>query len=102
MINENTFLGKDGFIWWIGEIENRKDPLKLGRCQVRIMGWHTENKALLPTQDLPWAQTLLPLNNSRTINPPNVGDWVMGFFMDGENAQFPIMMGIIPGIKKEQ
>lgn len=102
MINKNTFLGRDDFIWWIGEIENRKDPLKLGRCQVRIKGWHTESREQLPTMDLPWAQVILPVNNSRVINPPNLGDWVVGFFMDGENAQFPLIMGVIPGIKQDQ
>ena len=38
----NNFIGKDGFNWWVGVVENRMDPLKLGRCQVRIFGYHTE------------------------------------------------------------
>ena len=38
------FQGKDGYIWWHGVVEDRKDPLFLGRCRVRILGWHTENK----------------------------------------------------------
>ena len=97
MSENNNILGMNGFIWWIGVIENRKDPMKLGRCQIRIFGWHTENKAQLPTKDLPWAQTLLPMNQSRTMNPPELGDWVVGFFLDGESAQFPIMMGVLPG-----
>ena len=29
------FAGKAGFIWWIGVVENRQDPIKLGRCKVR-------------------------------------------------------------------
>jgi hypothetical protein len=37
----------------VGVVENRIDPLQLGRCQVRIFGHHTENKQLLPTSDLP-------------------------------------------------
>lgn len=101
MVDKNNFMGLSGFVWWIGVIENRKDPLKLGRCQVRIHGWHTDNKAQLPTQDLPWAQIILPMNGSRIINPPNLNDWVLGFFLDGENAQFPLCLGIIPGIKQE-
>ena len=45
----NYFQGKDGFIWWHGVVEDRQDPLFLGRCKVRILGWHTEDKAELPT-----------------------------------------------------
>ena len=25
-----------------GVVEDRKDPLYLGRCKVRILGWHTQ------------------------------------------------------------
>ena len=56
----NNFIGKDGFNWWVGVVENRMDPLQLGRCQVRIFGHHTENKQLLPTSDLPWCLPQLP------------------------------------------
>ena len=28
--------GRNGFVWWVGTVESRQDPLKLGRCQVRI------------------------------------------------------------------
>ena len=37
-----NFIGKDGFIWWLGVVERRDDPLKLGRHKVRIFGWHTD------------------------------------------------------------
>ena len=32
------------FVWWQGVVEDRNDPLKLGRCRVRILGYHTDNK----------------------------------------------------------
>ena len=51
-------LGHDNFIWWIGVVEDRIDPLNLGRCKVRIFGSHTENLQLIPTSSLPWATTL--------------------------------------------
>ena len=102
MMDRNNFMGASGFVWWVGEIENRMDPLKFGRCQVRIFGWHTENKALLPTTELPWSQVILPVNNSRVMDPPRLGEWVVGFFMDGENAQYPVIMGVLPGIKQEE
>jgi hypothetical protein len=94
----NAFLGMNGFIWWIGVIEDRIDPLKIGRCRVRVFGWHTEDKTQIPTADLPWAQPLLPVNNSEVFTTPKEGDWVMGFFMDGTSGQFPVYMGVLPGI----
>lgn len=97
MYNKN-FVGLEGFIWFMGIVENRLDPLKLGRCQVRIFGWHTDNKSLIPTEDLPWAQPLLPINDSSTTNTPKEGDMVVGFFTDGESAQMPIIFGVLPGI----
>ena len=94
---DNSFIGLNGFVWWIGIVEDRQDPLKLGRCRVRIFGWHTENKLELPTNDLPWAQAMLPLNDTNPYSPKEA-DTIVGFFMDGQNAQIPIMMGVLPGI----
>jgi hypothetical protein len=95
----NNFIGKDGFNWWVGVVENRNDPLKLGRCQIRIFGHHTENKQLLPTSDLPWAQASLPTNSSQLFSAPKEGEFVIGFFADGESSQAPIMTGVLPGLK---
>jgi hypothetical protein len=95
-----NFAGKNGFIWWVGVVESRVDPLALGRCQVRIIGWHSINKQLVPTEDLPWAHPMYPLNNSKSFSSPRINDWVVGFFLDGENAQQPVMMGVIPGINQ--
>lgn len=94
----NNFAGLNGFVWWTGVVENRIDPLKLGRCQVRIFGWHTEDKNLIPTADLPWALPIHPSNNSENFSTPKEGEYVTGFFADSESGQFPIMMGVLPGI----
>jgi len=94
-----NFIGKDNFIWWVGVIENRIDPLGVGRCQIRIFGWHTDNVSELPTTDLPWAHPILPINNSKSFQTLKVGDWIVGFFMDGQSGQFPVMMGVLPSIK---
>lgn len=96
MIDKN-FAGLNGFVWWVGVVEDRNDPLKLGRCKVRIFGWHSESIVDIPTKDLPWAQAMLPLNDANAYSPKEA-DTVVGFFLDGENAQHPIMMGVIPGI----
>ena len=96
-----NFLGKDGFIWWMGVVENRIDSMGLGRCQCRIFGWHTEDEKLLPTEDLPWALPLLPINNSNAFSPPRIGDWIVGFFTDGLSGQSPVMMGVLPGLQQD-
>ena len=55
-----NFLGQDGFIWFVGVVEDRADPQHLGRVRVRCLGYHTDNKIDLPTADLPWAMPMLP------------------------------------------
>jgi hypothetical protein len=91
------FAGKDGFVWWMGVVEDRQDPLKLGRIRVRCVGWHAENKMLLPTDMLPWAMPAYSPNNASTYAPKE-GDMVFGFFMDGENGQSPVVLGVFPSI----
>lgn len=100
----NNFLGKDGFIWWIGVVEDRHDPLYIGRCKVRIFGWHTAAKRDMPTEALPWTYPLMPITSASMtgvgISPtgPVEGTWVLGFFRDGENAQHPVMIGTFHGV----
>jgi hypothetical protein len=72
----------------------------MGRCQIRIFGWHNTNKLKVPTGSLPWAHPMHPVNGSKSFSAPQLGDWIVGFFLDGENAQQPVMMGVLPGIKK--
>jgi len=99
MIEKNNFMGLDGFVWWFGVVENRIDPLAIGRCQIRIFGWHTEDKNLIPTKELPWAHPVIPINSSSsTMAAPKEGETVFGFFLDGDDGQFPVMMGVVPGI----
>lgn len=98
----SNFLGHDGFVWWMGIIENRMDPLNSGRCQVRIKGLHDATKTNVPTETLPWAQPLFPTNNSfSTPSTLKEGDMVMGFFMDGDGAQFPVILGAFHGIPED-
>lgn len=100
----NYFQGKDGFVWWNGVVEDRKDPLFLGRCRVRILGWHTANKSELPTENLPWAYPVMPITSASQSGAgeapvgPVEGTWVMGYYRDGELAQEPVMMGTMHGI----
>lgn len=101
---QQHWAGKDGFVWWAGVVEARDDPLKLGRCRVRIVGFHSENKVMIPTSDLPWAYPLQSVTSAAmngigtTPLGPVEGTWVVGFFRDGAEAQDPVMLGTLGGI----
>lgn len=96
------FAGKDGFIWFTGIVEGRADPAMVGRVKVRIIGWHDDNKNIVPTDALPWAQVLMPVTGQRQFSVPKEGEWVMGFFQDGNNGQMPVIIGVYPGIVPNQ
>lgn len=98
---DNNFAGLNGFIWWIGVVENIFDPLKMGRLQVRIIGWHSEDINLIPSEDLPWAPPVLPLTDTNKSLDVMPGDWVMGYFLDGNNGQNPVVMGHFNGINAQ-
>lgn len=99
----NNFIGHDGFVWWVGIVENRIDPLNLGRCQVRIKGLHSEKSTEISSESLPWAQPLFPINQSfSTPATLKEGDMVVGFFFDGDAAQYPIIMGMFHGIPETE
>ena len=36
-----NFVGKDGFFWWVGEVEDNEDPMELGRVKCRVLGYYT-------------------------------------------------------------
>ena len=101
---KNQYLGLNGFVWFFGVVEDIMDPLKLGRVKVRCYEWHTSNRGAIPTSSLPWAQVVMPANNasiSGVGTSPNglkQGSWVIGFFLDGEEGQRPMIFGSIPGI----
>lgn len=96
-----NIFNKDGFIWWIGVVEDRMDPEKSGRVRVRIYGYHTDDKSLLPTADLPWAVPILPITSASisgigsTPLGPVEGTWVLGFFLDGADMQQPAIFGTV-------
>lgn len=112
------FVGRDGFIWWIGQIANDSwtknlqgskptntpvaDQPGFGyRYQVRIMGYHTADDNELKDADLPWASVMYPVTSGgggdASFETPALrkGNFVYGFFLDGEDAQQPIIMGIL-------
>ena len=101
---QKNFMGRNGFTWFVGVVEDRNDPKYLGRCRVRCLGLHTDNLEKLPTADLPWAHPMNPITSAtisgvgQTPLGPVEGTWVVGFFSDGGEAQTPIIMGTLPGV----
>ena len=110
------FLGRDGFVWWIGQVVDQTQwagnfpeaPTRTTddqkgfdfRYKVRIMGYHTAVPGDLTDDDLPWASVMLPVTagtsgGARQTPQLRQGNFVYGFFMDGEDAQMPIIMGVI-------
>ena len=112
---QKHFVGRDGFIWWIGQVadentwrdnlagfpvESNEDEPGFGeRYKVRIMGYHTAAPTQLKDEDLPWATVMYPVTaggggrgSSQNANLTQ-GCFVFGFFLDGENAQQPVIMG---------
>ena len=114
---KSHFVGRDGFIWWIGQVVSEKawvanlpgNPFHATlmqqrgfdfRYKVRIMGYHTCNPEDLTDEELPWASVMLPVTSGVSggaSGTPNLrqGNFVYGFFLDGEDAQQPIIMGVI-------
>jgi hypothetical protein len=98
-----NFMGLSGFIWWQGVVEDNEDPLYLGRCRVRILGFHSSfEENTIQIEHLPWAHPIFPINGRESYKIPHKGDWVLGFFRDGRDAQEPVMFGVLPGIVSEE
>lgn len=95
-------------IFYTGVVESNKDPLKLGRCRVRIHGMHTTDKKLLPTNKLPWAELLIPAtfgggSSGVGLSATGIleGTSVMVIFKDQWNQE-PVILGILQGAPQAQ
>jgi hypothetical protein len=99
-----NFLGKESFRWFIGKVtEYRKiQDSNVGggyKAKVRIVGYHPDLQSVIKDEELPWAHVLVPLsmgcgnsgNTAGTI--ASGGETVIGFFLDGDNAQQPVIIG---------
>lgn len=99
----NEVLEYDKFTWHFGVVEDRNDPLRLGRVRVRFYDVHSANLDEVPTSSLPWATVInSPSSASNSgIGGPLVGmvegSWVIGFFMDQGQYQKPMIIGTISG-----
>lgn len=92
------------FNWFFARVEDRDDPLQLGRVRIRCFNLHTEDKGKLPTDMLPWATPLQSVSSAAFgeigVSPTGivVGSTVMGFFADGTEGQIPLIIGTLAGI----
>ena len=110
------YLGRDGYVWWIGQIPKQKNWIaniadRPGesnddfkgfdyRYKVRILGYHPADTNELSDEDLPWASVLFPVTagsgQGGASQSPNLrqGNFVYGFFLDGEDGQQPVITGV--------
>ena len=110
------FIG-GSFIWWIGQIadnsswRNNELPGKFDnpntikgfgkRYKVRIIGVHDKEEETIPSDQLPWANIMYPITagggqggSYQTANLRQ-GMFVFGFYMDGQDMQVPVIMGVL-------
>jgi hypothetical protein len=110
------FLGEQ-FNWWIGQIADDstwrdnalsgkfQDPNSIPgwgrRYRVRIIGLHDKEEESLKSDELPWAQVMYPITagggQTGSSQTPSLrqGNFVFGFFLDGQDQQVPVIMGVL-------
>ena len=89
--------GFSNLLWFVGVVEYREDASNDGRVKVRAFGIHNSDKNEVGTDDLPWA-IVIDGSYGASSSIPDIGEWVFGFFMDGADAQHPMILGRIPGV----
>ena len=87
-----------------GVVEDRADPLKIGRVRVRVRGYHSPDKQLIATHDLPGHMLscvttpgLTPFGSNHALVE---GTEVFGFFRDDDMQEF-VVMGVQQGITQD-
>lgn len=110
------FLGSS-FLWWVGQIADDstwRDNIHSGnyedkysipgwgkRYKVRIIGLHDQGETEIPSDQLPWANIMYPVTaggfQTNSGQTPNLrqGNMVFGFFLDGQDQQVPVIMGVL-------
>ena len=121
-MGEDTSLFTSGFLgatfsWWVGQIVDDsfwRDNIAPGkhdkasqipgwgrRYKVRIIGFHDQEDAKAPPDQLPWAQVMYPVTGGGgqkdSLQTANLqqGMFVFGFFLDVEDQQTPVIMGVL-------
>ena len=79
--------------YFYGIVEDRHDPLMIGRVRVRVHGVHTDDKNSIATPDLPWAQVIMSPSASGLsgigMNSHGLveGSTVFGFWRDSTKTR---------------
>ena len=111
-LSKIDFLGEDGLHWFIGQVTVdanwREFSEKYGyRAKVRILGHHP-NSDEVKDEELPWAHFLVPPNLGAGKNfggssfALQGGETCIGFFLDGEDAQQPVILGALFSSQSEE
>ena len=92
-------------IYCYGIVEDRNDPLKIGRVRVRVHGYHSDNKGKIATPDLPWSHVVMPVTTAGLGGFGNQhslveGTTVFGFFRDDDMQEF-VVLGVQQGISQK-
>tara|TARA_B110000977_G_scaffold162714_1_gene208331 strand:- start:2240 stop:4180 length:1941 start_codon:yes stop_codon:yes gene_type:complete len=80
-------------LFFVGVIENNVDARLEGRVQVRAFSVHGSVDQV-PTDMLPWAIVVQGGYDPNVV--PKINSWVYGMFLDGRDAQQPMVLGLIP------
>jgi len=88
-----------------GIVEDNESPKKDGRLRVRIFGIHSQDKSLVPTDTLPWAEVMQSLafgygSGTGITSVPRTGTWVF-VILENDNSNNPIVIGAINGKAEE-
>lgn len=85
--------------FYVGVVEDRHDPLSMGRVRVRVLGLHSADRINeVPINMLPWSMVMMPANTSTTsggVSQLVEGTWVLVMYHD-VNLQDPIVIGSLP------
>lgn len=87
-------LGISNPMFFIGVVENNVDSMLQGRVQVRAFGIHGTHEEVA-TVDLPWAICVSGHYDPNSPIPP-LNSFVFGMFLDGDDAQHPVVLGMVP------
>ena len=98
--SDPDFFGKDNVSFFIGRVEDVNDPKRSNRVRVRCVGWHPKednSEDGVKIEDLPWAKVALPttLAQQNRVGGKHgllPGSWVIGIFLDGNEAQHPMVL----------
>ena len=110
------FLGAN-FLWWVGQVvddstwrenilsgkyEDKNSIPGWGRrYKVRIIGLHDQGQETIPDDQLPFANVMYPVTagggQASAKQTPQIrqGNMVFGFFLDGQDQQVPVIMGVL-------